>query len=69
MAERRNTRLSGHALWNEGRAFTQAPGGRLNFADTRTGIGVCECGEASPVLTSDSARKRWHAEHKANVGR
>jgi hypothetical protein len=34
---------------------------------SRTGRGECSCGERSPVLESNAARKRWHREHKAEV--
>lgn len=31
------------------------------------GMGLCECGEYSPLLPNRAARKRWHREHKDQV--
>lgn len=55
------TRVAGHTLRNEGQAY-DAAGWR-----TRIGVGRCSCGEESPVLDSNAARKRWHREHKAQI--
>ena len=70
MPERRNTRLAGHGLRSEGDAYE--PGGEEQDAWIKvwgswTGVGVCSCGETSPVLASNGQRKRWHAEHKQAV--
>lgn len=51
--------VKGHTLLFEG----QPMGYR------RTGIGhaKCSCGDCSPELDSNSKRKQWHREHKAQV--
>ncbi len=46
--------VPGHTLYQEGRGF-YGPAGR------------CSCGATSQPLTSDAARKRWHADHKAEM--
>jgi hypothetical protein len=68
----KNTRVAGHELQSEGAAFTPNPGGRrFNpvrvSSNTVSGVGSawCSCGKLSPVLTSGGARKKWHADHKA----
>ena len=55
--------VTGHGLVRGGAPFTAE--GRS--ATGRTGHGRCSCGETSPVLESNAARKRWHADHKADV--
>jgi hypothetical protein len=64
-----STRLAGHALQHEGKPYKP---GELNpwlrAYGTSSGAGLCECGETSPVLGSDAARKRWHRDvHKPQV--
>jgi hypothetical protein len=64
-----STRLTGHALQHEGKPF--APGETspwLRVYGSSTGVALCECGQTSPVLESDGARKRWHRDvHKPAV--
>ncbi|RKR92681.1 hypothetical protein BDK92_7158 [Micromonospora pisi] len=60
--QRPGARLAGHTLPAEGRIFDQ--GSRI-----REGATACSCGEPSPVLPSDNARREWHAEHKTEVRR
>lgn len=50
----------GHGLRLNGRFGPREPG-------TTTGPGVCTCGARSDDLPSNSARKRWHKEHVAEV--
>ncbi len=58
----RNTRLSGHTLPNEGRIYE----GGIYRADV--GATRCSCGEESPVLPSDNARRVWPRDvHKAGL--
>lgn len=54
------TLLRGHTLISEGRAYRHG-------IQVRVGVGRCSCGAVSPELTGNSARKRWHADHKADV--
>jgi hypothetical protein len=65
----RNTRLSGHGLNSEGAAYERGgyTGNAWVPARSWTGVALCECGETSPVLESNGARKRWHAQHKDAV--
>lgn len=73
----RNTRLLGHGLLREGRAFeavTPDPwrpvpymGRAFRYTGEAEGRAVCSCGDCSEVLPSTAARKRWHEEHKAEV--
>jgi hypothetical protein len=63
-----STRLSGHSLQSEGRAYVEDRGSvRRPWSMIRTGFGLCECGARSPELTSDNQRKRWHKKHKEQV--
>jgi hypothetical protein len=55
-------RLSGHSLLFEGQ-----PCGLNFYARSGNGSGKCSCGELSPILPTNAARKRWHREHKADV--
>ncbi|GAA2990544.1 hypothetical protein GCM10017559_08210 [Streptosporangium longisporum] len=58
-------RLSGHTLSNEGAPFTWiGSSGRHVRTAGRHGVALCSCGETSPPLGSNNARKRWHREHK-----
>lgn len=64
------TQLAGHGLQFEGAAFEMVGGQpqRVRWQGTGgTGFALCSCGEASPVLTSGGARKRWHRDHKVAV--
>lgn len=61
---RANLRVPGHTLRYEGQPF--GPDGRKTMYSV-VGSGKCSCGELSPPLESNNARKRWHAEHKAAV--
>jgi hypothetical protein len=58
---KKNTRLAGHALPNEGRV-----GSTLDSSVLRNGPGRsrCTCGKRSPLLPSTAQRKRWHRDHK-----
>lgn len=77
----RNTRLAGHTLLREGRAY-HVDGCReclpssyrdLDYGGYQAqgwgGHARCSCGDASPCLDSNSERKRWHAQHKDDVRR
>lgn len=63
------TVVAGHGLQREGRPF------RRDFLWNRwiflgpsgEGVGLCRCGQASPVLPTNAARRRWHNEHKAQA--
>lgn len=59
-AKHATTQIPGHGLRAEGK-----PDGL--YSGTRTGRGVCSCGAKSEVLQSDTSRKRWHVQHKADV--
>jgi len=66
------TRLSGHALCAEGKPCKRTsrhrtPPFSYDIIRSSTGSALCECGEKSPVLESDGARKRWHRQHKEQV--
>jgi len=66
----RRTNLRGHALRSEGKAYGlngEPKGSPLTRYWGHIGQALCECGDASEVLWSDAARKRWHANHKAEV--
>lgn len=63
-----STRLAGHGMPYEGQALAMRTGGVEVRRDQRTaGQTRCECGEWSPVLPSNGARKRWHRDHKIQV--
>lgn len=55
-----STRLAGHTLPDEGRVYQG--GYRIYEAPA-----VCSCGAKSDTLTTDSARRRWHREHKTAI--
>lgn len=67
------TRLSGHALCAEGKPCRRTSKHRAPpysyeiIHGTSSGSALCECGEKSPRLDSDGARKRWHRDHKEQV--
>lgn len=66
--KRVNNRVPGHTLRYEGAAFERAyPSGRWIRTRDVEGVGMCSCGEVSPVLNSNNARKKWHREHKDEV--
>jgi hypothetical protein len=56
----KSSRLAGHTLPNEGRISD-------NTGWIKVGATQCSCGEESPVLSSDNARKQWHTTHKDQV--
>ena len=65
----RRTNLRGHALRGEG--MGHKPGDEdepwVTIWRGWTGVGLCECGEVSPVLESNADRKRWHIAHKDEI--
>jgi hypothetical protein len=67
------TRLSGHVLRGEGKPCRRTSKHRTPpysyeiIHGTSSGRALCECGEKSPELDSDGARKRWHRQHKEQV--
>ena len=68
---RANTKLSGHVLVGQG--IAHEPGDEIEHHvcgglwGNRVGYALCECGATSPVLDSDSARRRWHKTHKDEI--
>lgn len=72
-------RVAGHGLAMEGRAVRKERNALIGkgweyvltqaarWPDTTSGHGGCSCGEMSPELSSDAARKRWHQAHKEDV--
>ena len=54
-------RLPGHTLPTEGRIVDEH-GNRL-----AVGSATCSCGMPSPVLDSDTKRRRWFMAHKDNL--
>ena len=68
-----SARLSGHALCAEGKPCKRTDRRRSEpisyeiIHGASTGSALCECGEKSPALESDGARKRWHRAHKEQV--
>lgn len=63
-----STRLPGHGLYAEGKACDPDQHYAYMMTGEKTGRGLCSCGEQSPVLDSDNARRRWHREvHKPEV--
>lgn len=70
MPSHKSTQLAGHGLQAEGMPYVRDPrtGTWVGTCMTWEGHGLCSCGEASPVLPSNNARKRWHREvHKPEV--
>jgi hypothetical protein len=72
----RRTNIPGHALRSEGAAYecvawagTERRWQRVGYGrGSHEGVALCECGETSPPLESDAARKRWHRDiHKPAV--
>lgn len=66
-----SSRLPGHSLTSEGKPFAWSDVSgryvRTYPAHEKQGRGLCECGEVSPVMISDAARKRWHTAHKESA--
>lgn len=60
---RKQLRVSGHWLVDEGRVYAS----REFYRRMQTGRGRCSCGARSPLLNTDASRKRWHREHKEEV--
>lgn len=64
-------RVPGHTLRSRGRAMERSHGrGRDAVwvrSGSRVGPGVCACGATSGELRTDSARKRWHQDHKLGL--
>jgi len=69
MPDRQDTRLSGHTLYAEGKPCVPDAKYAYNLVDGPVGRGLCSCGEQSPELGSNSARRRWHRDHKEAVRR
>lgn len=63
----RRTALRGHALRGEGNAYVRGDEEPWIRARGWDGHGLCECGEVSPSLDTNNARKRWHAKHKNEI--
>lgn len=72
----KRTALRGHALRGEGAAYVRRDEDELFWSTDKdpwvkargwSGVGLCECGEPSPVLDTNNARKRWHADHKDKI--
>lgn len=62
------SRVAGHALQGEGAAFDHR-GRAIRWGTGGAGYGLCECGEKSGWLSSSTARKAWHRDHKASIQR
>ena len=64
-------RVPGHTLRAGGHALERTHGrGRDAVwvrSASRVGPGVCSCGATSGELRTDSARKRWHQDHKLGL--
>ena len=74
MADTRNPAtfpLTGHALANEGAAFTAegyyARADRSWIGTAGQGHGKCECGAISPEAGGRKYRRAWHVEHKTAI--
>lgn len=71
MNAKKQLHAKGHTLVAEGKPFDRwgvrlypevgPDGHRLS------GRALCSCGKMSPILESDRARIRWHADHKKEV--
>jgi hypothetical protein len=55
--------LAGHGLIREGAPYDDKSA-RMYDQRGGSGRGLCSCGTLSPVLGSDSQRKKWHRTHK-----
>jgi hypothetical protein len=60
----RRTNLRGHALRGEGKPWQDNGEGGWMSAPWNEGHALCECGETSGWIWSDTARRKWHARHK-----
>jgi hypothetical protein len=58
-------RVAGHSMPHEGQALDERGSVRRDYH--RDGKTRCECGEWSPALPSNGARKRWHRDHKNQI--
>lgn len=58
-------RVSGHTLLHEGDAYNED--GKRKMYRPKLGHGKCSCGEVSPLMSSNGARKRWHRLHKVAI--
>jgi hypothetical protein len=62
------TRVAGHGLMGEGAPYDDNLMRRGWWASTGgEGRARCQCGAVSEVLSSASARKAWHRQHKAEL--
>lgn len=62
------TLVPGHALRHEGAAHAVNEDGQVvRVWEGRYGRALCSCGALSDLLYSGGERKRWHAQHKADV--
>ena len=57
------SKMTGHALKREGKAYAPTEHG-WEATSSALGVGLCQCGDRSPVCTSDRQRKKWHKNHK-----
>ena len=71
MTMKGQTLLTGHTLFEEGRAVVHPDctvcRGLSWQARRRKGHAKCSCGALSEHLTSGYQRKRWHREHKDEI--
>lgn len=67
----RRTNIKGHALRSEGKPYVLGGDDQDPYVRNQTyqsgGYALCECGATSGWLSSDGRRKRWHADHKAQI--
>jgi hypothetical protein len=54
--------FGGRGHYHHGRLFPQ-----VGDSGVKPDRGRCSCGELSPPLPSDGARKRWHRAHKEAI--
>lgn len=54
-----STRLVRHGMRHRGLVWNGT-----TYVSRVEGIGLCECGETSPVLKNAAQRKAWHRAHK-----
>ena len=61
-------RIAGHTLLGDGRPYEWFLGrNEMYHADGPVGRAQCSCGEASELLPTTVARRRWHDQHKAEL--
>ena len=65
MSNKGKTLVNGHTLKREGQPHDN--NGVWRGRGYWEGRGKCSCGALSDVLSTHSARKRWHKRHKAEV--